>query len=280
VDFGKIAEAMKHIEAHLDENMELDAVARRFFFSPYYFHRVFTAIVGAPFASYVRARRILRACALLAKTHESVTGIALDCGFSSAQAFSRAFRRARGMSPVAYRRLGRAPEIETIDEMIVKFTNRLKGGILVNPRIIRRGTLAIAGVSGDGANTAEVWQRLMALIAEGDVENKQSGSGYEVRLYDGNACEVHVGYAVEGEVPPPYRVCNLPAGEYAAFDVYVARGYDSENAAMDEWLETNDKGYRQRLIGGKHAAVEYYDERFDGEAEDSIVEIWVPIEKC
>jgi AraC-like DNA-binding protein/predicted transcriptional regulator YdeE len=279
VDFLKIAEAMKYIEAHLEDEVDLDAVARRFFFSPYYFHRVFTAIVGVPLASYIRNRRLLKACALLAATRESVTGIALDCGFSSAQAFSRAFRRAHGMSPGAYRRLGRAPEQETIDGMIVKFTNRLRGGVFVNPRIMKRGALAIAGVSGDGARTGEVWERFMKLIAEVDIPNRLSESGYEVRTYDGDACEVHVGYSVEGDVPPPFTVRSLPASEYAAFDVYVARGYDSENAAMDEWLKTNVRGYRQRLFGGKHVAVEYYDERFNGEAENSIVEIWVPIEK-
>ena len=279
MDFVKIAEALKHIEAHLDEEMELDAVARRFFFSPYYFHRVFTAIVGAPFASYVRTRRLLRACALLAAADGSVTGIALDCGFSSAQAFSRAFRRAYGMSPVAYRRLGRAPEAVTIDEIIVKFTNRLRGGILVNPRIIRRDALDIAGVSGDGAKTGEVWGRFCELDAKIDIPNRLSKSGYEARVYDGSACQVYVGYSVVGAVDAPFSVYHLPAGAYAAFDVYVARGYDSENVAMDEWLKTNDRGYRQRLVDGKNVAVEYYDERFNGEAEDSIVEIWVPIEK-
>lgn len=279
MDFAKIAEALRHIEAHLGEEMDLDGVARVFYFSPYYFHRVFTAIVGAPFASYVRRRRLLRACALLAGTDESATRIALNCGFSSAQAFARAFRRAFGVSPVAYRKAGRMPEIETVEEMVVKFTNRLRGGVLVNPRIIKKDALIIAGASGDGADTAEVWQRFMALIAEADVPGRLSGSGYEVRVYDGNACTVHVGYAVSEPVDAPYTQCRLPAGKYAAFDVYVARGYGSENAAMDEWLKTNDRGYRQRLVDGKHVAVEYYDERFNGAEEDSIVEIWVPIEK-
>jgi predicted transcriptional regulator YdeE len=61
--------------------------------------------------------------------------------------------------------------------------------------------------------------------------------------------------------------------------VYPARGYESENSAMDEWLSKNDKGYTQRLLNGKHYAVEFYDERFKGDSADSIVEIWVPIKK-
>lgn len=279
MDFGKIAEAMRYIEAHLDEAVDLDAVARRFFFSPYYFHRVFTAIVGMPLASYIRNRRLIKACALLTQREMSVTDIALDCGFSSVQAFVRAFKRAYDVSPGAFRQSRRVPQIETVDEMIVKFTNRLRGGIYVNPRIIKKNALTIAGAAGEGAKTAEVWQQFMRFIAETDVPNKRSESGYEVRSDEAGACEVCVGYSIEGVAPPSFAVCHLPASEYAAFDVYVARGYESENAAMEEWLSTNDKGYRQRKFDGKDVVVEYYDERFDGDAEHSIVEIWVPIEK-
>ena len=66
---------------------------------------------------------------------------------------------------------------------------------------------------------------------------------------------------------------------YASFDVYVANGYESENNAMNEWLETNKQGYSERLLGNTHYCVEYYDERFKGNEADSIVEIWIPIIK-
>jgi predicted transcriptional regulator YdeE len=72
---------------------------------------------------------------------------------------------------------------------------------------------------------------------------------------------------------------KLPASNYAVFEVLVARGYNSANAVIDEWLETNRDKYRQRLIDGKPYAVEFYGERFKGDSEDSIVEIWVPIEE-
>ena len=71
---------------------------------------------------------------------------------------------------------------------------------------------------------------------------------------------------------------KLPESTYAAFEV-CCQGYDSENAAMDEWLKANKEKYRQRLIDGNPYVVEYYDERFQGDSEESIVEIWVPIEK-
>ena len=278
--FDSIKEALAYIDGHLDEPMTFESLARQFHFSPYYFHRMFSVIVGKTIAAHIRDRRFAHACMQLSHTGESVLNIALDCGYNSAQAFSRAFREAYGLPPSDYRRQGLAPVSVTVDEMIVKFTNRLRGGVYVNPKIIRRDALAIAGVSGDGNRTGEAWQALMRLNGEKPPAGKLSENGYEIRLYDGGACTVHVGFAVNGAPGNgAYELCALPASEYASFDVYVSRGYESENSAMTEWLRANEQGYTERLLGGAHYCVEYYDERFNGSEAGSIVEIWIPIEK-
>lgn len=278
--FEQISRALTYIDEHLSETVTMETLAARCHFSPFYFHRLFTAVVGKPLAAYVRERRLLHACGQLVGTEKSILNIALDSGFQSAQAFSRAFRERQGMSPSAYRSAGQWPEIPSAEELIVRFTNRLKGGVLVNPAIIRRGPLRIAGAQGDGNQTGEVWQRFMRLSDEKPLTNAVSESGYEVRLYEGNRCIVHVGQCVSGAVDPAYSVLTLPASQYASFDVYVARGYESENSAMDEWLATNADSYTQRRLDPEtDYCVEFYDERFQGDESDSIVEIWVPIEK-
>ena len=280
MDFDSIKEALAYIDDHLDEPMSFESLVKRFHFSPYYFHRMFSVIVGKTIAAHIRDRRLARACAQLAGTQASVLNIALDCGFNFAQAFSRAFREAYGLSPSDYRGQDFAPVVVTVDEMIMKFTNRLKGGIYVNPKIIKRDALSIAGVSGDGSKTGEVWQAFEKLGSEKPLADKLSGNGYEIRLYDGAWCTVHLGFAVSGAPhDEAYELYTLPASEYAAFDVYVANGYGSENSAMSEWLQTNQQGYSERLLDGAHYCVEYYDERFNGNQAGSIVEIWLPIEK-
>ena len=164
--------------------------------------------------------------------------------------------------------------------MIMAFTNRLKGGIYINPKIIKRDALTIAGVAGDGGRTGDVWAAFMQLNGEKPLKSKLSDNGYEIRLYDGGRCTVHVGFAVaDFPADGAYDVFKLPASEYASFDVYVINGYESENNAMDEWLKTNEQGYTERLLGDSHYCVEYYDERFHGDEAGSIVEIWVPVEK-
>ncbi|NLG23870.1 MAG: AraC family transcriptional regulator [Clostridiales bacterium] len=276
--FGRIADALRYIDDHLDEPLRLEAVAARVHLSPHYFHRLFSAVVGQGPALYARSRRLQRACAQLADTDRPIQDIALDGGYDSAQSFYRAFKAAYGTSPGRYRSAGASPTPLTAEALIQRFANRLKGGVFVHPRIIRRGALRIAGASGDGSKTGEVWQAFMALSEATPLLDRHAGDGYEVRVYDGERCDVHVGSAIEGRAAPaPYALLALPASHYAAFDVYVANGYDSENGAMDDWLRDNAATWRQRLLDGRPYVVEFYDERFHGEEAGSLVEIWVPI---
>lgn len=150
----------------------------------------------------------------------------------------------------------------------------------MHPKIIRKEKLLIAGITGDGNKTRELWQHFCELNEKIGFKNKLSENSYEVRIYDVNQCTCHVGVCVSSsEVDSAFTLLKLPASTYASFEVYVARGYDSENDAMDEWLEANKEKYKQRVIDGKPYVVEFYDERFNGDSEDSIVEIWIPIEK-
>ena len=280
-NFSKIKEALEYIDNHLDEPMSFKTLAKKFNFSPYYFHRMFSVIVGKTISAHIRDRRLQFACIELANTDNPVTNIGLDCGYDSAQSFSRAFKQIYGLSPSEYRKQGLTPFVVSVDEMIMKFTNRLRGGVYLNPKIIKRDAMIIACTSGDGNETGAVWEAFMQLEKDKPLENKVSDNGYEMRVC-GDDCvvTVYTGSAVSSEqVDPAYKLFKLPASTYASFDVYVANGYDSENKAMDEWLKTNKEGYSERLFDGKHCCVEYYDERFNGSEAGSIVEIWIPIEK-
>lgn len=278
--FEAIKQALLYIDRHLHGQVSYEMLAKRFHFSPYYFYRMFTLIVGKPIHTYTRERRLQQACSLLAGTSRSILDIGLACGFESAPAFSRAFKSAYGISPRAYRVQGFRPDGITVDEMIIRFTNRIKGGILLKPRIIKEKHLLVAGITGPGEETAAVWNRFERTLQEHKLENSLKDSGFEIRTHSAAGHYVHVGRLVSsGSIPEAYTLFTLPAGTYASFDVYVSRGYMSENDAMVEWLATNEEGYRERLLGGKHFVVEYYDERFNGEEAGSVVEIWVPVEK-
>ena len=279
-NFPKIKETLEYIDDHLGESISLERIAGTFHFSPFYFHRMFSLVAGKSLAAYIRERRIMFACMRLHESDTAVVDIALKSGFSSAQSFSWTFKRLLGVPPTEYRRRGIVPTVTTTDELIAKFTNRLKGGLLLNPSIIRRGKLIIAGTSGDGNKTGEVWSAFERLSKETPLMGKLSENGYEIRLYENGRCTVFVGNAVESEnVDAPYETFTLPKSHYAAFDVFVANGYGSENGAMEGWLNTNSQGYSERLLRNTHYCVEFYDERFRGNEIGSLVEIWLPIEK-
>lgn len=279
-NFSRISEALKYIDGHLDEAITLEGLSEKCFLSPFYFHKLFSMIVGKSLAAYIRDRRVLSACRQLCDTEKTILDIALDCGFHSPSAFSRTFRQVQGISPSEYRAQGYQPVTVTAEELIVKFTNRLRGGIFLNPSIIKRGKMIIAGTCGDGDKTGEVWSAFGKLNGEKPLGNALSGDGYEIRVCEGEKCTVYAGCLVSDKenIDPAYSVIELPASKYASFDVYVAGGYESENNAMDQWLKTNEEGYAERLMDeNTHYCVEHYDERFSGDGAESIVEIWIPV---
>ena len=279
-NFCKISEAIKYIDAHLNDTLSVGAIAEQFAFSPYYFHRLFTSVVGKSMIAYVRDRRIAFACKMLSETNRKVLDIALDFGFDSAQGFSRTFKSITGMSPTEYRSRKIVPCVIPAAELVKRFTNRLKGGILMNPNMIKKEKLILAGVSGSGNETAEIWKRFIKLYKEAPPTEKASDDSYEARIYDSTTEEetVFVGCEINSECNG-YEIFQIPASEYASFDVYVKEGYGSENDAMEEWLVSNEKGYVRNLLDGKLYCIEHYDARYDDSGDESIVEIWLPVKK-
>jgi AraC family transcriptional regulator len=101
---SRINRVMDHIHAHLGEALTLEQLAQVACFSPYHFHRIFTALVGETLGDHLRRIRLERAAGMLrGNPYHPVTEIALGCGFSSSAAFARAFRAHFGMSATDWR---------------------------------------------------------------------------------------------------------------------------------------------------------------------------------
>ncbi len=91
---------------HASEDLNLELLASRFALSPSYLSRSFKQATGFGFREYLISVRIQRATDLLLNTELTITEIADQCGFSDSNYFGDAFRRATGLSPRDYRRLG------------------------------------------------------------------------------------------------------------------------------------------------------------------------------
>jgi transcriptional regulator GlxA family with amidase domain len=95
---------LEWIVTHLDEDLDVDTLARKSLMSPRTFARRFRAETGATPHSWVTKQRVLRAEQLLEQTDRSVERIASEVGFGNAATLRHHFTRQRGVSPQQYRR--------------------------------------------------------------------------------------------------------------------------------------------------------------------------------
>ena len=99
----RIVRVLVHIQANLDEELTLEQAAALAAFSPFHFHRVFRGLVREPFKDHDRRLRLERAAQRLKHQDNQVTYLALDAGFETHEAFTRAFKAMFGLSPTDYR---------------------------------------------------------------------------------------------------------------------------------------------------------------------------------
>lgn len=111
-----------HVQAHLDADLSLGALARVAGFSRFHFEREFTRDTGETVKQYTQRLRLERAAIRLLLHRGSILDVALESGFQSHETFSRAFRRRFGVAPRQYRQRGsfegdrvRRPRIRLIE---------------------------------------------------------------------------------------------------------------------------------------------------------------------
>ncbi len=103
-DARRIADALRFMEAHADEPLDLDRLASVARLSKFHFLRAFARIVGLTPYRYLLLTRLRRAGAALLATDRPVSEIAFDAGFGDLSTFNAHFRRAMGATPGAWRR--------------------------------------------------------------------------------------------------------------------------------------------------------------------------------
>ncbi len=102
-DLGTVASLLEHIDNHLEESLRLNDLAEKAGLSSYQLDQRIRALFGISTAQYITRKRIELACHLLERGEDSITGVALDCGYSDQSAFTRQFRQSTGITPGAFR---------------------------------------------------------------------------------------------------------------------------------------------------------------------------------
>lgn len=102
----RVERVIRHIGEHLDENLDLNALAEIACLSPYHFHRIYAGILGETVGETVRRLRLHHAAGALVEGEAAIAQIAARAGYGSVAAFGRAFQAGYGMAPAAYRKRG------------------------------------------------------------------------------------------------------------------------------------------------------------------------------
>ena len=102
-DHARMRQVLDFIHLHIADDIALDELAAIAGLSAFHFARTFTAAIGIPPHRYIGRLRLEKAMAEIAAGKLPLSQIALDARFSSQATFTRAFRRATGMTPGEYR---------------------------------------------------------------------------------------------------------------------------------------------------------------------------------
>lgn len=105
-----LTQAQSFIEAMIDRPINVAEVAKACHVSPGYLNELFNAAHGCGPLEFHKRRRLARAARLLLSPYLSVLQVALQCGYSDANFFTRQFRGFFGQTPTDYRKSMNAPD--------------------------------------------------------------------------------------------------------------------------------------------------------------------------
>jgi AraC family transcriptional regulator len=116
----RIDRVIDYLRENLDRPVKLAQLANVACFSEFHFHRIFTAVSGETLNNFTNRLRLEKAARLLRYSDQTLTSIALDCGFSSSATFSRAFRSGYDTSPSQFRKSGEIKKSKICKELFPK----------------------------------------------------------------------------------------------------------------------------------------------------------------
>ena len=264
------------IESRFREPLTLDDLVAVTGKSKSHLSRVFPLLTGYSISAYLRARRLTEAARLLADGAPDILSVALEAGYGSHEAFTRAFRDQFGITPDQFRRQRDLNAIQLVEPFRM---DTFATNTIAPPKIESKPKLHFAGLAqrhkmSQAAGIPAQWQAFQAYIGHPDGAVPGAAYGLVGHVEDGSddfeyvvAVQIRDGV----ELPPELTRITVPAHSYARFthsgDVTSIR---STIGASAEWLAAAGK----ELSGAPYGFLEYYGPGFDPIAGSGDIEIW------
>lgn len=274
------SQAIWYIESHLSDELSLDIVANAVGVSRFHLSRAFSVTTGGALAAYVRARRLSRAARKLIDGAPDILTLALDSGYASHEAFTRAFRQHFDVTPDELRERARRNDAHVKLQEPITMHDSTMATVLAPPRIVRSDALLIFGLGqrhrGSNAAIPSQWDRFAPYL--GHIENQIGDDvtyGVICNTDDTGNMEYICGVQVREfpAEPAEFARLRIPPQTYAVFE---HPGHVSEISATWQaiWNEGLSKAGVQATDG---PSFERYDNRFDARTGSGGFEIWIPI---
>lgn len=274
------------IAARDDEALTLRSLSAKLGYSEFYTTRKFREISGMSLRDYLRRRKLAFALKEVRDNERGLLEIALDYGFSSHEAFTRAFRQAYGVTPGEYRKNPRPVALRTkihpfdryffgLGEIgMVKSSEGVKVYRITMPA---HKFLHIRNYESNGY--WDFWQK-QALIPGQDCEticglldsvkgklDDEGGSDSnsfagQIMGYINDPAGFVCGWGIpriecygarlaadyDGEVPEQMILMDVPEGEYVVFE-HGPFDYEQECRTVEEKIETAMAGFDYGEVG-------------------------------
>ncbi|MDO4983975.1 MAG: helix-turn-helix transcriptional regulator [Eubacteriales bacterium] len=281
-----VSEIDSNIKAQSDEALTLRNLAKSIGYSEYYVSRKFRSISGIQLRDYLRGRRLAFALKDVRDTKEGILEIALRYGFSSHEAFTRAFKEAYGVTPSEYR-MNPIPVV--LRTTIKPFDCYLLGiggtGMAQNSENIKIYFVTIPAHkflhirNYESIGYFDFWQKQSAIPGQdcdticglldsikGKLDDEggseaDAGSGQLMAFInepEGRICSWGIplaeAYGVrlladyDGEIPPQMQMMDVPEGEYIVFE-HGAFDFETENQTVEAEIEKAMKEFDYEKSG-------------------------------
>ena len=272
-----VEKALWFIESHFAETPDLDDIANVAGVSRYHLTRAFSDVTGQSIMRYMRGRRLTIAARALSNGAPDILAVALEAGYGSHEAFTRAFREQFGVTPETVREQRLIGNLNLVEAIKMDEDMQVNLG---EPRIVQGKPMLIAGLSErygvqSGANIPAQWQTFVPRI--GNVPGQVGRTAYGLILNgddDGNydyMCGVQVNDF--SQLPSDLDRLRVAACKYAVFRHagHIAGLRSSWNTIWSKSLPESDLELADAPI------FERYGEAFDGRTGVCGDDLYVPI---